>query len=241
MSFWSGETLVQHGASIIEEFDKKRLDCNAYVLRMGAEYFATADDIPNSTKHPKTQQLRTLESFVIFPGQFAYLLTKEEVTIPHNAMAFISMKTEKKFAGLINVSGFHVNPGYKGKLIYAVYNAGPQSIQLREDDGIFKIWFCDLNEKSSSPFIEKDDAGINSIGNEVTKGMNQQILSLNSLAADLEKVRTQIRIQTGVISAIAAIALVILGTIFAGLWDDHKVKETPSSNVVVQTGKQSGL
>jgi hypothetical protein len=40
-------------------------------------------------------------------------------------MAFISMRTAFKFKGLVNISGFHVDPGYKGKLIFAVFNASP--------------------------------------------------------------------------------------------------------------------
>ena len=46
-------------------------------------------------------------------------------------MAFISIKAKLKFRGLVNVSGFHIDPGYRGKIIFAVFNAGPQPILLR--------------------------------------------------------------------------------------------------------------
>ena len=51
---------------------------------------------------------------MIPPGQFAFLLTAETVTMPDNAIAFISIKARLKFNGLINISGFHVDPGYRG-------------------------------------------------------------------------------------------------------------------------------
>jgi len=71
------------------------------------------------------------EQFVIPPGQFAYLLTEEVVRIPSSAMGFISLKFGVKGPGLINVSGFHVDPGYWGRLVFSVYNAGPSEARLQ--------------------------------------------------------------------------------------------------------------
>src|SRR6185312_1862106 len=106
----------------------------------------------------------------------------EEVNIPDNAMAFISMRTRIKYQGLINVSGFHVDPGYRGKLVYAVYNASPSSIQISENDLVFKIWFCSLDEESANPFVRRPDDGLHEISNDMVRGMNREILSLQSLA-----------------------------------------------------------
>ena len=52
--------------------------------------------------------------------------------VPPDALAFISIKAKTKWRGLINVSGFHVDPGYEGRLIFAVFNAGPVSVHLRQ-------------------------------------------------------------------------------------------------------------
>jgi dCTP deaminase len=178
MSFWSGEKLLAN-SSVIVPFSHEQIDCNAYTLRMGNCYYRTAEQ---ETGH---QQKKTFlsdgESFLIPAGQFAYLLSKESVQIPDHAMAFISMKTRVKFQGLINVSGFHVDPGYKGKLIYAVYNASPSSIQICENDPIFKIWFCDLDRSSTSPYVF-GKPGLTDIDNDLIKGMSKEILSLQSLA-----------------------------------------------------------
>jgi dCTP deaminase len=126
-------------------------------------------------------------SFLIPPGQFAFLLSKERVRIPSNAMALISMRTGIKFQGLINVSGFHVDPGYEGQLIYAVYNASPSAIQICEGDPIFKIWFCDLDNTSNAPYLFSGK-GLGDISSEMIKGMNKEIFSLQSLA---DKIRDQ--------------------------------------------------
>jgi dCTP deaminase len=184
MAFWSGEKLATR-RSVVDGFDDKHVDCNAYNLHMGDVYYRTGEH--ETGYEQKKTSLKEREALLIPPGQFAFLLTKEIIRIPSDAMAFISMKTGIKFQGLINVSGFHVDPGYEGKLIYAVYNASPSPIQIGEGDPIFKIWFCDLSQVSADPYIFKG-AGNLDISTDLMKGMNKEIYSLQSLA---DKIRDQ--------------------------------------------------
>lgn len=180
MSFWSGEKLNDN-KSVVDQFDEKQVDVNAYNLRMGDSYFRTADG--SVVKEAKKQSLKEGEAFIIPPGQFAFLVSREVINVPPDAMAFISMRTRIKFEGLINVSGFHVDPGYKGKLVYSVYNASPASIQICEGDNLFKIWFADLDRMSGRLFQGSGQSGIS---NDLVRGMSQEIFSLQALA---EKMR----------------------------------------------------
>jgi dCTP deaminase len=182
MPFWSGEKLLanQH---VISDFSPDRVDCNSYTLRMGNCYYVTPDS--EAKEAPTKIFLNPGHPFSIPPGQFGYLLSKEVVTIPHDTMAFISMRTGIKWQGLINVSGFHVDPGYKGKLIYAVYNASPSPVQLCENDPVFKIWFASLDRESGPEHIFKQKA-VQDISNELIRGMSREIFSLQSIA---EKIR----------------------------------------------------
>jgi dCTP deaminase len=149
MSYWSGEKLLDN-RGVISDFSPNQVDANAYNLRMGDRYFRTADE---ESKDDQTKVFLTEgQPFSIPAGQFAFLLTRETVNVPGNAMAFISMRTGIKFQGLINVSGFHVDPGYSGKLLYAVYNASPSPVQICEGEAIFKIWFADLDRESGKLF-----------------------------------------------------------------------------------------
>jgi len=125
----------------ITGFDPKRIKNGAYEMSLGAEVFQT-DSSPRSVK-----QLKKDEKIEIKPGQFALLLTKEYVRIPEDKIAFISIKAGVKFKGLINVSGFHVDPGFEGNLLFSVYNAGPTNIILSNNTPYFPIWLADLNEK----------------------------------------------------------------------------------------------
>jgi dCTP deaminase len=193
MSFWSGEKFAAN-PSVVTGFSLDDVDANAYNLRMGNSYFRTADDLGG--KEQKKTALSPGESFIIPAGQFAFLLTRETVNVPPNAMAFISMRTGIKFQGLINVSGFHVDPGYSGKLIYAVYNASPSPVQICEGDPIFKIWFADLDCTSDQRYLFRGVAQ-NDISNAVVRGMSKEILSLQNLT---EKMRV---LETGINSKLA--------------------------------------
>lgn len=184
MSFWSGARLIAT-PSVVDPFVSEQVDCNAYTLRMGGVYYRTGEQ--EAGYEQKKTTLASGESFLIPAGQFAFLLSKETVKIPPEAMAFISMRTGIKFQGLINVSGFHVDPGYEGKLIYAVYNASPAAIQICEGDPIFKIWFCDLKGDFAPEYVFSGK-GLFDISGEMIKGMNKEIYSLQSLA---EKIRDQ--------------------------------------------------
>ncbi|ESW67740.1 hypothetical protein X771_13520 [Mesorhizobium sp. LSJC277A00] len=109
---------------------------------MGEEvYLSTQSD------GKKVKKLEDNEDFSIEPGQFAFILTEEEVRIPFDKIGFISIRASVKFLGLVNISGFHIDPGYKGKLIFAVFNAGPSRIHLRRGERVFPLWIADLDKK----------------------------------------------------------------------------------------------
>ena len=138
MTFWSGEKLKERMPALVSEFSEDRIDCAAYTLRMGKQYYLSASEADIGTN--KIRTLDDGDGVAIPSGQFAVLLTEERVTVPSNAIAFISMKTGFKGRGLVNVSGFHVDPGYSAPLRFAVFNAGPSTIGIKRGEDCFLIW-----------------------------------------------------------------------------------------------------
>jgi len=131
---------ILQGTDVITPFEKQHVKNGAYELTLGDEVFQT-DTKPRSIK-----KLNPSEKIYIEPGQFALLLTEEKVKIPLDKIAFISIKAGIKFKGLVNVSGFHVDPGFEGKLLFSVYNAGPSTIVLNRGEKCFPIWFAEITE-----------------------------------------------------------------------------------------------
>lgn len=182
MSFWSSQTLEARLPKLIEPFNEERIDSASYELSLGEEVHISAlPDTPH--KDRKTTILKEKEAVVIPPGQFAFLITLEKVSIPESCIAFISMKFGAKAKGLINVSGFHIDPGYKGRLIFAVYNAGPLSFQMKYGERLFSLWIADLDKTDDRP---RKKVGYDSIPTSLTNGP-EAVSSLPSLVKRLDE------------------------------------------------------
>src|SRR5690349_13236139 len=119
MSFWSGERwaaqLGLEGPSVIDPASPDRIDCAAYTLAVGPEHYITPTDRSSDPQTQSIQQVQPGETFSIPAGQFALVLTEEIVTAPHNVVGFISIRSRIKMKGLVNVSGFHIDPGFIGR------------------------------------------------------------------------------------------------------------------------------
>lgn len=130
--------------ALVLPIKEKRIKYGAYELSLGTEVFQT-----DSKSGKKDILKEDGEQIIIKPGQFALLLTEEVVDIPKNMIGFISIKAGIKLKGLINVSGFHVDPGFNGKLVFSVYNAGPATIILEKGEAYFPMWLSQLNETNN--------------------------------------------------------------------------------------------
>ncbi|THD61613.1 hypothetical protein [Phenylobacterium sp.] len=172
------------GKPIFTGFKPERLERASYKLTVGDEIFIS----PSSDKDPKSRQLLSeRETRAIPPGQFAFLCTEERVNIPDDAIAFLSLRSKPtKFRGLVNVSGFYVEPLYQGNLVFAVYNAGPASIHVARGDEWFEIFFASLAGKVSEG---REKPGFSGIPTELITPLSHEFLSLPGLDSKIEKAR----------------------------------------------------
>src|SRR6266481_2341496 len=96
--FWSGETLRERLAPLIEPFAPERVDCAAYTLSVGPEVYVSPND---QTADPTTVTVRKLapgDAFTIPPGQFAFLLTEEIVSVPATRLPSFRFAQRSSFA-----------------------------------------------------------------------------------------------------------------------------------------------
>lgn len=187
MAFWSGETLEQRLPTLVQPFDEENVDCAAYTLHVGNEFYVSPDRKMPSPQRHTVQSLEHEEAFTIPPGQFAFLVTEESVRVPDDAIAFISIKARLKFNGLIDISGFHVDPGYHGRLLFSVLNAGPRPIHLRHNQPVFLIWYADLDRVTER---KKKSRGYEQIEPSIVNGISGEILSLQSLSREIDSLQS---------------------------------------------------
>jgi len=208
--FWSGETLKARLEGLIDPFVPERVDCAAYTLSIGPEVYVSPND---QAADPTTVTVRKLNEgagFTIPPGQFAFLITEEIVSVPADALAFISIRAKTKFRGLVNVSGFHVDP---------VFNAGPVPIHLKRGQAIFLIWYasldCETAFKKDGPVHRGlDPELITAVAGELQSfaGLSKKIKDVDKSLGDrvhaVEKEQTYYRV-IGAVALAIVIALAV--------------------------------
>src|SRR5215208_1466663 len=182
--FWTTEKIrkTQSGQILIDPFNSDFVKNGAYELSLGAEAFITTER--NDTK----QSLDPGEQLTIPPGQFGLLLTEEVVNIPNDAIGFISVRFKKKRQGLVNVSGFHVNPGFRGRLKFAVYNAGSRKAVFNPGQELFTLWLSTFGQPETSPY-NGEHQGQMEIKGEDVEDVQGVIASPGALLLKLEEIK----------------------------------------------------
>ena len=166
-------------------FKWKRVDPAGYRLAMGPEVYISP---AKASDKGSVRQLGEREAVLIPSGQFAFLCTEEIVRVPDDAFCFITLRSKRtKFRGLVNVSGFHADPGYDGRLVFAVFNAGPGDVHLRRGDELFAIMFADLDRPALNP--RSTDEAFHGIPSDLIAPIAGELQSLAGLKENLDEVR----------------------------------------------------
>lgn len=166
-------------------------------LRLGKEVYINSEDVP--------RKLKKGEFIVIKPGEFVLLMTKESINLPRDVMAFISMRFDFKQKGLINVSGFHVDPDYEGKLIFSAFHAGSNDIIIQEGEKIFMIFFQRLPHE-----IEKrKEKGFDRIPSNMVEEIRGRNVTLSSNAGRLDKLEFYFKLLGGLMVASFSLLLAL--------------------------------
>ena len=189
MTFWSGETLNQRLPALVQPFDADRIDCASYRLCIGPEIYVSpaggGDDVAARTK----VQLAAGQGFTIPPGQFGFLVTEETIKVPADAIGLISIRAKVKSRGLVNVSGFHADPGYHGRLVFAVFNAGPAPVHLARGEECFLIWFANLDHQSA---YVKSGAGYQGIPSDLINPIAGEVQSFAGLLGKIKSTEKEL-------------------------------------------------
>ena len=210
--FWSSETMRSRlvDEQLVAPFDPNRIASCSYELSMGPQALLTGEE-------QIRRDLDDGEQLRIPPGHFAQLLTEEEVCIPPDALGLISMKSQVKRLGLVNVSGFHVDPGFRGRLRFSVYNAGPSPVCISRGTRTFLIWFVALDTPTRD--LYEGQGGRLSFTDQDTMEMQGDVFTPQVLADRIVTLEQKIgwRLQLGNYVITAVVGSVIGGLITLGL------------------------
>jgi dCTP deaminase len=192
-----GKTLIQSRLDELIGFpdrrDRKPENAQAanLDLRVGDEIYISGNPTP--------RRLSDAEPYVVLqPGQFALVKTLERITMPSDLVGLISIRSRYKMQGLVNISGFHVDPNFKGPLFFAVQNVGPSEIRLRYKDEVFMMMWAYVQSADDSlgPKI-----GPERITLEQMAQLGGATQTISSLREQIRSLEVQLRIYGGILAA----------------------------------------
>lgn len=141
MAFWTRAKFEKSLAELFTDstYEKASIDKAAYNLRLGKEVFLSGSDVPLilTDRHPYV---------AIQPGAYVLLTTCEYLTMPPDVLGFITLRYKYKKRGLLNVSGFQVDPGFHGRLVFSVFNVGTHDVVLQLGEPMFMLFIASLTE-----------------------------------------------------------------------------------------------
>jgi dCTP deaminase len=170
--------------SLISEatFKADNVQQASYDLRLGAESYIVGSDAPLYLSKEKQEHL------TIAPGQFALLTCHEVLCVPENLLGLISLRNSYKMQGLVNISGFHVDPTHKGRLVFAVNNVGPSDVRLRLMEPTFTIFFAQVQGwigDARDPFPDR-------LPLQYVQNLGGSSVTLSKLQKELEDLKTKV-------------------------------------------------
>jgi len=202
MTFWSSETWKSEsmpgqvlGRSVVDPFDRDRVRQGSYELTLGDAYAISSADAARKFVKDK-------EQVCIPPGQFALLTTQEIVTIPADAIGWISIKSTLKLRGLVNISGFHVDPGFSHQLKFSVYNAGGSVVTLTRGARVFLLWLSRLDQPTKDLYPTEGLDEQWPITDSDVMNLSHELASPAQLRKDLDKVEEKVKLILGIAIAI---------------------------------------
>ncbi len=258
MAFWStqrikheqSQILAQGGKSLVDPYNPDRVGQAAYELSLSTQALVTrspeslSDQLIRGILYPskldRDPECPSKGSLDIHPGQFALIYTNEIINIPKNVLSFISIKAKVKLKGLVNISGFHVDPGYSGRIKFTIYNAGNKLISLKYGEPYFLIWFCELDADDEKPYDRKHfhngQSGISDDDREQMADPSQSPAALSKKLEDLEKRTNLIFAIVTVVGTIVILPLIIsLSSIVFGKWLDSGLLIKQNQPAYIQT------
>lgn len=192
----------------IDYIDPECLQTANCDLTLGEDVYVTTEKTPRKLNTMGQDGVVSIE-----PGEFGILMTHEYIFVPPDLMGFISIRLTHKQKGLVNISGFHVDPGFYGRLMFAVFNAGPNDVPLRYKERVFMIMLNKLDENSDLAIkLQKGRwHGMENIPIETLSGLRGTSVSVRNLDERIKKLEMVFPVVVGgVVSVVIAVITWIL-------------------------------
>jgi deoxycytidine triphosphate deaminase len=177
-------------ATFIKDGDPNCIEANKYDFRLGhrllkAKFLGIEVDLRDIIKTDPTAAL-------IEPGEVVFVMTEETLDLPQNIKAELSFKRKMAHLGIMLMGGFCVDPQYRGKLIFGMYNFSSKEFPLKYGHKLIAAQFYQLAPEEVSKEAPIPEPLLNFPENVVEIIKMYQPMSLHGLKAEIEAIRVRL-------------------------------------------------
>lgn len=175
-----GNTFIKNGN--INNAEGIKYDFTLGNMVLSAEY-------PSGLDTSKLEELQ-LRKLNIEPGEIAFVLSQEELSLPKDLKALLIPKRKLSYAGILILGGLSIDPLYKGKLLIGLYNFSSTRFPLSPGRKIIAAQFYQLQQDEIG-IIDSPEASIYDFPDNLKEMMSRyHPVSVNSINQQVAKLET---------------------------------------------------
>lgn len=130
--------LVDEGTIGLSDFHDDCVQPASYDLRVGKFAYVSSQKQPTAMTEGG--------SILLDPGNFMLITTYERLTLPKNVRGKVGLRSRHSLAGLVNLSGPQIDPGFSGHLTLGIVNMGPRRRVIQFKERFFTVEFDRLEQ-----------------------------------------------------------------------------------------------
>jgi len=132
------------------------------------------------------------EVSLIKPGEIAFVMTEETLELPNDIYCQLSTKRKLSLDGIVILGGLIIDPNYKGKLIFGLYNLSSRNYPLMPGKKLVAGVFYKVNKKS-----DKIPETINNFPDELIRAVvdtkPNSVSAINTTISDMNSAINELR------------------------------------------------
>lgn len=143
-----------------------------------------------------TEQERS--NLVVRPGELVYVMSEEQLDLPLDVKADLSLKRKISHLGIQVLGGSSVDPGYRGRLVFALYNLSTRPFPLQPGRKLIAAQFYRLGESETPPSNSRVPQPLYEFPDDLvqlmavyepatTEGLRQSVHDLTRTVEDLKR------------------------------------------------------
>lgn len=193
------------GSSLVAPFNAANLRLSSYDLTVGEEYYIGQSD-PSLIF--ETKKLRPSQSITIPPHAVCFILTAEDIRLPNDITAKVSLRMTHIYAGMVLTSQPPFDPSYSGKVVVMLHNLSSAPYHLKAGERVATIEFTKLTAPATGIRAHRS---VSSLEAQLSKPLVSSLTEIANTSKSVQDKITWLSSQMLVFAALVVAVLAVPG------------------------------